>query len=99
MPLFNLSFNIDLFILLVIIGLSMYIGFLLRSYQIRKKNRRIAELEAEMLQAHAEVLATQKEYCELESRVKDMPIPVIAMKHAAKEEDEESKIQTRISHR
>lgn len=99
MPLFDLSFNIDLFILLVIIGLSMYIGFLLRSYQIRKKNRRIAELESEMLQAHAEVLLAQKEYHELESRVKDMPIPVIAMKHAAKEEDEKSKTQTRISHR
>jgi hypothetical protein len=99
MPLFDLSFNIDLFILLMIIGLSMYTGFLLRSYQIRKKNRRIAELESEMLQAHAEVLLAQKEYCELESRVKDMPIPVIAMKHAAKEEDEKNKTQTRISHR
>jgi hypothetical protein len=94
MPLFDLSFTIDLFTLLVIIVLSMLIGFFLRSYQIRKKNRHIAELEDEMMQAHAEVLVVQKEYCDLESRVKDMPSPVIAMKNAAKEDDEKKKTQT-----
>ncbi|HEX9511680.1 MAG TPA: hypothetical protein VF939_14420 [Puia sp.] len=87
MPLFDLSFNIDLFTLLVIIGLSALIGFLLRSYQIRKKKRRIAELEQEMMKAYAEVLVVQKEYCDLESRVRDMAIPVISMKHTTKEEE------------
>jgi len=90
MPLFDLSFNIDLFTLLVIIGLSIIIGFYLRSYQIRKKDRHIAELEDEMMQAHAEVLVVQKEYCDLESRVKNMPSPVIAMKNGPKEEEKKN---------
>ena len=94
MPLLDLSFNIDLFTLLVIIGLSVIIGFYLRSYQIRKKDRHIAELEDEMMQAHAEVLVVQKEYCDLESRVKNMPSPVISMNNAPKEDDEKKNAKT-----
>ena len=87
MPLFDLSFNIDMITLLVIIGFAALIGFLLRSFQLVKKNKRIAELEGEMMKAHAEVLVVQKEYCDLESRVKDLMIPVISMKHTSKEEE------------
>jgi len=94
MPLFDLSFNIDILTLLAIIGLSVLIGFFLRYYKISKKNRRIAELEQEMMRAHAEVLVVQKEYCDLESRMKDMPIPVIPMKHSVKEEEEKEQEQS-----
>ena len=90
MPLFDLSFNIDMFTLLVIIGLSLLIGYFSRNYQIRKKNRCIAELEQEMMKAHAEVLVVQKEYCDLEARVKDLPIPVIPMTHPTKEEEKKN---------
>jgi uncharacterized protein YlxW (UPF0749 family) len=89
MPLFDLSFNIDMITLMVIIGLSVLIGFVLRSRQFGKKNKRIAELEREMMKAYAEVLTVQKEYCDLESRVKDLAIPVISMKHTAKEEEKQ----------
>ncbi len=87
MPLFYLSFNIGIITLFGIIGLSLVAGFLLRTAQLRKKDRRICELEKEMIKAHAEVLTFQKEYCDLESRVKDLTIPVIAMKHTDKEEE------------
>jgi len=87
MPLFYLSFNIDMITLMGIIGLSMLAGFLLRTSQLRKKNRQICELEKEMVKAHAEVLTFQKEYCDLESRIQDPAIPVISMKHTAKEEE------------
>jgi len=89
MPLFDYSFNIDVFTLLVIIGLSALLGFAVRSRQLKKKNRRIAELEKDMMQAHAEVLEIQKEYCDLEARVRDLAIPVISMKHAPKEEEKQ----------
>lgn len=89
MPLIDLSFNIDMITLLIIIGLSVLTGFLLRTWQLAKKNRRIAELEGEMMKAHAEVLVVQKEYCDLESRVKDLAIPVIPMKLTAKEEEDQ----------
>ena len=91
MPLLDYSFNIDVFTLLVIIGLSVLLGFVLRSRQLKKKNRQITELEREMMQAHAEVLEIQKEYCDLESKVRDLTIPVISMKHTAKEEEKEEK--------
>lgn len=88
-PLFDLSFNIDAITLLVIITLSALIGFLLRTWQLRRKNRRIAELEREMMKAYAEVLVVQKEYCDLESRVRDLTIPVISMKHTTNEEEKQ----------
>lgn len=89
MPLFDYSFNINILILVVIIGLSALLGFTMRSRLLAKKKRQIAELEKEMMQAHAEVLEVQKEYCELESRVRDLAIPVISMKHAPKEEEKQ----------
>jgi hypothetical protein len=86
-PLFDLSFNVDIITLAVIIGLSVLIGFFLRSYQLKRKNRQIAELENEVMTAHAEVLSVQKEFCDLESRIKDLTIPVISMKHGSLEEE------------
>ena len=77
MPTFDIS--IDVFIFLLILIAAALVGFLGRSRQLAKKNRRIAELEREVVQANAEVLSTQRDYCELESKVKDDTSPVIAM--------------------
>jgi hypothetical protein len=77
MPDFDLS--IDIYILAALLALAMLAGFLLRSHQLAKKKRQIAKLEQEMMQAYAELLETQKDYCEMESRVKevDSDSPVI----------------------
>jgi len=72
--------------LLLIVVVSALMGFLVRQHQLAGKNRRINELENEMMQAHAELLETQKEFCELEMRIKDLTSPVISMKQASKEE-------------
>jgi len=77
MPTFDIT--IDIYILLLMMLGAALVGFLGRSRQLAKKDRRIAELEREMMQAHAEVLSTQRDYCELESKVKDDTSPVIAM--------------------
>jgi hypothetical protein len=84
MPTFDIS--IDVYILLLIILLAVMAGFLGRSRQLAKKNRRIAELEREMMQAYAELLSTQRDYCDLESKVKDVTSPVIAMINSKNEE-------------
>jgi hypothetical protein len=84
MPTFDLT--IDVYILLLMMLAAALVGFLGRSRQLAKKNRRIAELEREMMQAHAEVLSTQRDYCELESKVKDDTSPVIAMMKNKNEE-------------
>jgi rubrerythrin len=84
MPTFDIT--IDVYILLLMMLAAALVGFLGRSRQLAKKNRRIAELEREMMQAHAEVLSTQRDYCELESKVKDDTSPVIAMTKNKNEE-------------
>jgi hypothetical protein len=87
---FDLSMNI--FILLAIIVLSLIAGAFGRSRQLARKNGRIFELESEMVQAHAELLDMQKEYCELEAKMKELEsndpaIPVIRIKQATKEQE------------
>ena len=78
MPTFQLT--IDAYIFVLIIGIAVLAGFWGRSRQLAKKDRRICQLEQEMLDAHAEVLSVQREYHELESRVASDTSPVITMK-------------------
>lgn len=80
MPNFDITLNIYIFLL--IIGLAVVLGYLPRSRQLSKKQRKVMQLEQDMVDAHAEVLENQREYCELEARLKDVanPNPVISMK-------------------
>ena len=78
MPDFDLS--IDFYFFATLLLLAMGAGFLLRSRQLAKKMRKIAELEQEVIEAHAELLETQRDYCELESKVKQGDSPVINIK-------------------
>ena len=50
----------------VIFIVAAYIGFLFRSVQIAKSNKRIIYLENEMLRNHAEILKLQQELVEHE---------------------------------
>jgi hypothetical protein len=78
MPDFYIS--IDIYVLLLLMAAALWLGFLGRSRQIKRKKREIAELERDIIQAHAELLDTQKDYCELESRVNGTDSPVISLK-------------------
>jgi len=80
MPVFDIT--LDVYIFLLIIGLAVVLGYLPRSRQLAKKQRKIVELEHEMVQAHAELLENQREFCELENRMKEKEVsnPVIPMK-------------------
>jgi len=82
----TIELSINSLTLLALVLISALAGFALRSLQIGKKNSRIARLEKEMMQAHAEVLEAQREYSELESKMRDLQIPVIAMTHSGKED-------------
>lgn len=89
LPDFDLS--IDVYVLGVLLALAAFAGFLFRSRQLAKKKRQIAELEHEMIDAHAELLEMQKDYCELEAKVKEEGSPVIPImkmqEGAAKKQD------------
>jgi hypothetical protein len=75
MPDFDLS--VDIYLLAGMWALAMMAGFLLRSRQLAKKKRQIMKLESEVLAANAELLESQKDYCELEEKVKKEDSPVI----------------------
>jgi hypothetical protein len=77
MPDFDLS--IDIYVLACLLALAAIAGFLLRSRQLAKKRREIMKLESEVLEANAELLEVQKDYCELEGRVKVEDSPVISI--------------------
>jgi hypothetical protein len=83
MPDFDVS--IDFYVLAGMMALAAVAGFLLRSRQLAKKQRKIMQLESEVLEANAELLETQKDYCELEGKVKgeDSPVIPINMKQDA----------------
>jgi len=78
--------TVNVFLLSAILGLAVFIGYLLKGSRVAKKNARIRELEEEMMQAHAEILQIQKEYCTLRSSIQDPSSPVISMKLLAKED-------------
>jgi cell division protein FtsB len=73
MPTFDITLNVYVFLL--IIGLSLLLGFLPRSRQLSKKQRKSAELEQDVMQANAEVLDNQRAFIELEKRMKEMAPP------------------------
>ena len=64
-------------------------GFLLRGNQIGKLRGRIKELEAEMLQSHADILALQKENAQLSDKLKNNSVPVIPITGTGKENTSE----------
>lgn len=82
----TIQLTIDAYLLMLIVGIAGLVGFLGRSRQLAKKERRIHQLEQEMLDAHAEVLNVQREYHELESRVASDTSPVITMKNNKNDE-------------
>jgi hypothetical protein len=84
MPVFDVSINI--LVLLPLLVVAALAGFLARSSQLRRKNRQIAELEREMMQAYAELLEAQKDYCELKARLKDEDSPVISINETKSQE-------------
>ncbi|HXB92486.1 MAG TPA: hypothetical protein VNU72_09360 [Puia sp.] len=77
MPNFDITLN--LYVLGLLLIMAVLAGYLPRSHQILRKNRKILKLEEEMVQTHAELLDIQRENCDLEARMKDFTNPVIAM--------------------
>jgi predicted nucleic acid-binding Zn-ribbon protein len=73
-----------------IILFSFLTGFLLRKGQIKSLNKKVLELENEMLSNHADILELQKEKAGLEQRLKELHIPVIPI--TAKDDSANAKL-------
>jgi hypothetical protein len=97
-PMISFDLTLNIFTLLAIIGVSLLTGTLGRYRQLARRKSRIMELEMEMVQAHAELLDMQKEYCELEVKMKlleakDPSIPVINIKQVKEQETKKEPAQ------
>jgi|ERR1700722_8738127 hypothetical protein len=84
MPSFDITLNIYVFLLLL--GLSLIVGLWARSSQLAKKHRQIVRLEQEIHEAYAETLESQKDFSDLEIKYKDLTNPVISMKNSKLED-------------
>lgn len=78
--------------LIGIITIAFATGFLLRGTRLKKLQRRVSELEKEMMASHAEILELQKDRMLLEEKLKgSSSIPVIPIN--VKEEKKSDKLQ------
>ena len=68
---FSIDLTLNVFILLAAFVGSGLVGYSLRSRQLRKKQFKIVELRKEMVDNHAHILELQKEYVDLQSKLKD----------------------------
>jgi hypothetical protein len=68
-----------------IVFVTFVLGFMIRSKQIRSFEKKILELEKEMLSNHADILELQKSKALLEQNLQASKIPVIPL-NASKDE-------------
>ena len=85
------EFTINIFWLIPVGIIAFIAGLLYRSLQVAKAKGRVAEINKDLLNAHAEILELHQEKAELEKRLKDSPIPVIPIK-SNKEENNPDKL-------
>ncbi|HTQ63464.1 MAG TPA: hypothetical protein VMI12_01630 [Puia sp.] len=83
------EFSINIIVFAIVLLVSALVGFSFRSRQMAKSRSKIEELEREILNNYAQILDLEKENTSMESKLQDIEIPVIAMKPAIKEEQEE----------
>jgi cell division protein FtsB len=75
-----IQLNINALLLVGLVASAAFLGFIFRSRQIGSLRKKVIELENEMLSNHSEILDLQRENASLEQQMKQMHIPVIAMK-------------------
>lgn len=80
--------TVNLFLLVGLLAFSVLIGFVFRRGQLKSLKNKIANLEKEMLLAHAEILDLQRDKVSLELKLKESsPIPVIPINAVAEEKN------------
>jgi hypothetical protein len=75
----NVEFTLTVLNLVLMIAGALFVGYLLRSRQLKKKQFKISELRKEIVYNHAQILELQKEYVGLEKSMKGSMAPVLPM--------------------
>src|SRR5215475_1158667 len=84
---FSIEFSVNILVLAMAMLVAGFIGYSLRSRQLRKKQYKIVELRKEMVDNHAHILQLQKEYVDLQLKFKDDKTPVVGIRNVVKESD------------
>ena len=74
---FELTLNV--LSLLILMAVALFVGYLLRSRQLKKKQYKIAELRKEIVYNHAQILELQMEYVALEKTMNVTKATVLPM--------------------
>lgn len=74
-----MAITLSIIQILIVVIASIGVGFIYRSAQLKKKGKRITELENEMISNHAEILKLHKEIAALKGNVASgsSSIPVV----------------------
>jgi hypothetical protein len=80
-----LELTLNVYVLLAIIFVSLFLGFMIRKKQLKPLRKKVYELEKEMLTNHAEILELQRTKALLEQNIQSSKIPVIPL-NPSKEE-------------
>jgi|KBSSwiStaDraftv2_1062776.scaffolds.fasta_scaffold1841727_1 uncharacterized membrane protein YciS (DUF1049 family) len=82
----NNEVTLNLYLLASVLGISLLVGYVIRTGIVMKCKSKIEELEREILSNYEYILELEKETSTMESKIQDITSPVIAMKAPVKEE-------------
>jgi hypothetical protein len=75
----NVEFTLTALNLILLISSALFVGYLLRSRQLKKKQTKISDLRKEIVYNHAHILELQMEYVALEKSMKVTQATVLPM--------------------
>lgn len=81
----NVEFTLNVLNLIFIISGALFVGYYLRSRQLKKKQFKISELRKEIVYNHAQILELQTEYVSLEKSINGSKATVLPMKTSVTE--------------
>jgi hypothetical protein len=76
----NIEFTLNALSLILMVSGAIFVGYYLRSRQLKKKQFKISELRKEIVYNHAQILELQTEYVNLEKSINGSKVPVLPMK-------------------
>jgi hypothetical protein len=86
----TIEFSVNILVLALIALVGALVGYRLRGIQISRNRTKIEELQREILNNYAEILALEKENISMETKLQDYQIPVISIKSTKKDEAAEA---------
>jgi hypothetical protein len=89
---FGEEYTVNLLTLILIVFASGFIGYSLRSRQIKKKQIKIVELRREMVDNHAHILELEKENVILERQYQSTKTPVRQIISLTNEKEENREV-------